>query len=227
MNKPCHVSTWGDSRKYFDAFIRSANRCGLHPQNADPEVWPGADWQTIEWHRKTRAQFQFVWEHRNDYTHFCFTDSYDIICAAGWDEILAKFEAYKSPIVFGAESFPWPKVEQAPLYPETPHRAKYLNAGFWMGTSDAAYEFLKDIHEIAAKREQCDQGICVDAFLSKRHPIVLDTSCSLLFCMNVDSPNFLNTTGHRPKTTDTGEEPCFIHGNSNANLTEVLRCLKL
>ena len=223
---PCHVSTWGDQRKYLGAFLESAKKVGLDPQNADPDVWPGTDWQSIEWFRKTRAQYKFVRDHP-EFTHFTFTDSYDVICAAGWPEIMAKYEAMKSPIVFGAECYPWPKVEQAMLYPDTPHRCKYLNAGFWMATREAAELFLADIAAIAEKREQCDQGICVDAFLSKRHPIALDTACSLLFCMNIDSPNFLDLSGARPKTRDTGEEPCFAHGNGNSSLQGVIECLKL
>jgi hypothetical protein len=225
--RPCHVTTWGKPAKYFDAFMRSTFRNGLHPQNADAEIWPGTSWENIEWFRKTKAQANFVRENRGKYDVYLFTDSYDIICATGWEEILRKFEAYKSPIVFGAESYPWPKTEQAPLYPETPHRAKYLNAGLWIGTADAAEHFLNDIEQISAKREQCDQGICVDAFLSKRHPIVLDTSCSILFCTNVNSLDFLDVSGVRPKTTDTGEEPCFCHGNGNSSLQSILECLKL
>lgn len=222
---PVCVSTWGQPQKYFTAFMESARRCGIEPQNADPEQWPGADWQTIEWFRKTRAQYRFVREHP-EYTHFLFCDSYDVICAAGWQEIIRKYCAL-GPIVFGAESYPWPKVEQAPLYPETPHRCKYLNAGFWMAHRAAAEAFLADIAAIAEKREQCDQGICVDAFLAQRHPIVLDTKCSLLFCMNVGSGAFLDYSGARPRTTDTGEEPCFFHGNGASDLTPVIQCLKL
>jgi hypothetical protein len=226
MIKPAHVSTWGKPAKSFDAFIRSATRVGLKPHNADPSIWPGDDWRTIEWFRKTQAQYRFVQDHP-EFTHFLFTDSYDIICAADWFEIMSKFKALDSPIVFGAEAHPWPKQEQAILYPETLSRCKYLNAGLWMGERSVALEFLAHISAIAAKREQCDQGICVDALLSRKFPIKLDNSCSLLFCMNVGSPEFLDCSGARPKTTDTGEEPCFFHGNGNSDLTPVIQCLKL
>lgn len=225
--KPCHVSTWGSPKKHLDYFLRSCRMNGLHPQNADPENWPGADWTEIDWSKKTKAQQQFLADHRNTYTHWLFTDSYDIICAAGWEEIIAKFEAFKSPIVFASESHPWPKVEQAALYPDTGDRCRYLNAGLWMATTEAAEMFLEDIAAIAAKREQCDQGICVDAFLQQRHPIVLDTKCSLCFCMNMNSPEFLDCTGQRPRTKDTGEEPVFFHGNGASDLTPVIQCLKL
>lgn len=226
MINPAHVSTWGKPAKAFDAFIRSATRVGLKPHNADPTIWPGEDWRTIEWFRKTQAQFRFVMEHP-EFTHFLFTDAYDIICAAGWDEIMAKFKSINAPIVFGAESYPWPNKEQADRYPLSVHRCRYLNAGLWMGERAAAMEFLAHISAIAAKREQCDQGICVDAFLSGRWPMKLDTACMLLFCMNVGSQEFLDCSGDRPVVKDTNSQPCFFHGNGNSDLSPVINCLKL
>ncbi len=43
--------------------------------------------------------------------------------------------------------------------------------------------------------------------------------------MNMDSPHYLDLTGARPKTTDTGEEPCMFHGNGASRLEEV--CWKI
>ncbi len=225
--KPVCVSTWSlPGQKFFDAFLITAARNGIDPQNADPNFWAGTSWQDKEWFRKSEAQAKFVRDTMDRYTHFLFCDSYDILFAAGWDEIMMKFERLNSPIVFGAESYPWPKTEQAVLYPPTEHRCKYLNAGFWMGTAQAALAFLEDIEKVAAKREQCDQGIAVDAFLSKRHPIVLDTACSLLFCCNINSLDFLELTpGKRPMTRDTMEQPCLFHGNGNSPLMPILQCL--
>lgn len=222
--KPVCVSTWGDHRKYFSSFIETAKRNGIEPVNADPDMWPGTDWKDIEWFRKSQAQARFVREHLTEFTHFLFTDSYDIVFAAGWDEIIDKYERFDSPIVFAAECCPWPKAEQAPLYPQTPNRCKYLNAGMWVATADAAMALLTDIEAVAAKREKCDQGIAVDAFLSKRHPIVLDTACSLCFCCNLDSLVYLNLSG-RPRTTDTMQEPCMFHGNGGSNLLGVIEAL--
>lgn len=225
--KLAHVSTWGKPAKHFDAFMLSAHRVGLRPQNADPEIWPGDDWQTIEWFRKTRAQYKFVQAHRHEYTHFMFTDAYDIICAGGPKEIEGKFGDINAPIVFGAESYPWPNEGQAQLYPFTGDRCRFLNAGFWIGETEPALAFLEDISKIAEKREQCDQGICVDAFLQKRHQMALDTKCRFLFCMNNGSAEFLECKDGRPFAKDTGEYPAFFHGNGNADLTPVLKCLGL
>jgi len=222
--KPVCVSTWGDSRKYFTSFIETAKRNGIDPVNADPEVWPGTDWKDIEWLRKSQAQAKFVREHLDKFTHFMFVDSYDVVFATGWEEILDKYERIDSPIVFAAECCPWPLAEQAYMYPHTPNRTKFLNAGGWIATADAAMALLTDIETAAAKRDQCDQGIAVDAFLSQKHPIVLDTACSLWFCCNLDSLNYLDLSG-RPRTTDTMQYPCMFHGNGGSSLHGIIDAL--
>jgi hypothetical protein len=223
MSKPVLVSCWGRPKKTFGAFEVTAKMHGLEPQNADPSDWGGDDWRTIEWFRKSEAQARFVRNHASEYTHFAFVDAYDVVFAAGWDEILPKFEKLNSPIVFGAECYCWPDINQSGIYPPTPHRCKYLNAGFWMATTEAAIPFTERLAEIAARREKCDQGIVTDMLLCKQHPIVLDHTCSLCFCMNIDSPSFLDLSGPRPKTTDTGETPVMFHGNGGSDLLPVIR----
>lgn len=222
--KPVLVSTWGPTpKKYLGAFLDTAKRQGLDPQNFDDTDWPGADWTEIPWYRKSEGQANFVREHINEFTHFLFTDSYDIVFAAGWDEILAKYKSLNSPIVCASECYPWPKTEQASLYPPTIHRCKYVNAGGWIGEAQAALEMLEDIAATAAKREQCDQGILVDLFLSRKHPIELDRLCSIFYCMNMGSDQNLDMSGPRPKAKDTGEEPCIFHGNGASPLLEVIQ----
>lgn len=220
---PVLASTWGPTpKKYFPHFLASAKRHGIDPKNFDAEDWPGADWTKIPWYRKSEGQARFVREHANEYSHFIFSDSYDIIFSAGLDEIMAKYQKLDSPIVFGAECYCWPDLAQASRYPETPHRCKYLNAGMWIASVEAALPFTSELAEIAGRREKDDQQIVVDMFLSNRHPIKLDTACSICFCMNIDSPNFLDFSGKRIKTKDTGEEPCLYHGNGASPLVSVI-----
>ncbi len=215
---PVLVSTWGSPRKFLTTYLESARRHGLSPHNSDPTDWPSPG----EWWRKSMSQASFVQEHAREYSHFMFTDSYDVVFAAGWDEIMAKFEKFNSPIVFASEYWCWPDTGQGKDYPETTHRCRFLNAGFWMATAEAAIAFTKDLSHIAEQRKKCDQGIVVDMLLSKKYPMVLDTACSICFCMNGPSPEFLDMSGPRPKTIDTGEEPCLFHGNSGMNLNPLI-----
>lgn len=221
-SNPVHVSTWGTPRKYFAAFQATAKRHGLEPQNADADDWPGADWTQIPWWRKSAAQAKFVCDNAGKFTHVMMTDSYDVVFAAGWEEILTKFEKLNSPIVFASECYCWPDINRAGQYPACPHRCRYLNAGMWIATMEAAIPFTTELAAIAARREKCDQGIVTDMLLSGRHPIKLDSTCSLCFCLNLDSPKFLDLSGARPKTTDTGEEPAMFHGNGGSSMLGVI-----
>jgi hypothetical protein len=221
---PCAVSTWHGRDKYFDAFMVTSKRNGIDVQNADSEFWPGTDWRDKHWFRKTQAQYDFITKHP-EFSHFMFTDSYDVAFAAGWDEITEKYKALNSPLVFAAECCSWPKAEQGALYPHTEHRCKYLNAGFWMGEASAAREFLREAATIASKREQCDQGIFVDLFLSKKHPMKLDTACSICFCCNLDSLDYLEKEDGRPTCIDTKEKPCLFHANGGSPMLTVLAML--
>lgn len=222
--KPVLVSTWGPSpKKYLGAFLDTARRQGMEPQNFDATDWPGADWTQIPWYKKSEGQARFVHENADKYTHFIFTDSYDLVFAAGYEEIIAKFEKLNSPIVFAAECYCWPDQANVQRYPSNNLRCRFLNAGMWIATAEAALPFTLDLALIAAQREKCDQGIVTEMFLSGRYGIALDGTCSLCFCMNMDSPSYLDLSAPRPKTKDTGEEPCLFHGNGASPLLEVIR----
>lgn len=219
--RPACISTWHEPTKYFGEFLATSAKHGIKVHNADDSKWEGATWKEIPWWKKSAAQARFVRDNFNKYSHFIFVDAYDVCFAAGLDEIVIKYEAIGAPIVFGAECYPWPDQAQAPLYPETPHRCKYLNAGFWMGSGPPLLDFITELETSAAKGERCDQGIAVDMFLSKRHPMAIDTKCSICFCCNMNSHEFLDVSGDRPKTTDTGEQPCLFHGNGASPLPKL------
>lgn len=223
--KPAAVSTWFKPIKYFEHFQSTARKHGIEVHNADDSDWGGLDWTKIQWWKKIEAQQRFILNHP-EFSHFMFTDSLDVVFAAGWDEIVTKYLGYASPIVFGTECNCWPKQEQAPLYPETPHRSKYLNAGFWMGEREASIALLTEAGNRASTHTQCDSGIFVDLFLSKQFPIKLDNCCSLLFCCNMDSLSFLQPgEDGRPITKDSGQKPCIFHGNGASPLNRVIEIL--
>ena len=85
----------------------------------------------------------------------------------------------------------------------------------------------KENADPAKVNKQCDSGICVDLFLSKQLPIVLDNACSLLFCCNMDSMDHLVFENSRIKSVETGQNPCLFHGNGNANLGRLYPWLNL
>lgn len=223
--KPTAVSTWFKPIKYFVDFQRTAQKHGIELHNCDDTDWGGLDWRQIQWWKKIQAQERFVREHP-EFTHIMFTDSYDVVFAAGWDEIVPKYLAYESPIVFGTECYCWPDQKQASLYPTTAYRSKYLNAGFWIGERGALLPFLAEAGKRASTHTQCDSGIFVDLFLSREFPVKLDNSCSLLFCCNMDSLDFLEKAPNgRPHCKDSGQYPCVFHGNGSSPLSKVIEML--
>lgn len=228
MNPAC-VSTWHpDGAKYFGAFQLTAQKCGIKPFNADDSKWEySQDWRKIPWHKKTDGYLKFAKEHQSDFSHMMFVDAYDVIFAAGWDEIMEKFKKFEVPIVIGSECYCWPDLKLASKYPSTTHRCKYLNAGFWMAESRWAMWFLE---ECVRRRSpgQDDQSLMVDIFLDQTitKPMMrLDTACSLLFCCNMNSLDFLEMKDGRPTCKDTGEKPCLFHGNGASPVDVVYKMM--
>lgn len=226
MNPVC-VSTWGEPQKYFNYFMATAKKNGIEPINADPEVWPGGtDWRLIPWWRKSHAQAEFIRKYGNLYTHYLFCDAYDIVFAAGWEEIIEKFKSYNSPIVFGTERNCWPDLNLASKYPESPYPTRFLNAGFWIAETDAALKFAEVLEQKAQEKTKCDSGICVDLFLSGQHPIELDRDCRLFFCCNMDSLNYVKKENGRVVNTQSGQCPCLFHGNGASDLMHIIKLME-
>lgn len=205
--------------------MATARRHGIEPQNAEDSRWEGRDWTEIPWHRKTDGYLKFARENQGKFSHMMFVDSYDVVFAAGWDEIMEKFMRHRVPIVMGAECYCWPNLELASRYPETPNRCRFLNAGFWMATDSFALWMLEECVK-RRKPGQDDQSLLVDIFLNTNPSwIRLDSACSLLFCCNMNSLDFLELKDGRPTCKDTGEKPCMFHGNGNSPLHKVIEML--
>ncbi|XP_032437835.1 multifunctional procollagen lysine hydroxylase and glycosyltransferase LH3 [Xiphophorus hellerii] len=64
-----------------------------------------------------------------------FVDSYDVILAAGPDELLTRFSSLGHRVVFSAEGFCWPDQRLASKYPQVHSGKRYLNSGGFIGFS--------------------------------------------------------------------------------------------
>lgn len=71
-----------------------------------------------------------------------FTDAYDVVFLSGIREIVEKFKATKSRVLFGAESFCWPDVDLATKYPDVEDGKRFLNSGLYMGYAPEIWELL-------------------------------------------------------------------------------------
>ncbi len=74
-----------------------------------------------------------------------FTDAYDTMFLADEQEIINKFQRFKSPLVFSAEINCWPDTKLVKLYPPGTdgHFFKYLNSGGFIGESQYIRELIE------------------------------------------------------------------------------------
>jgi hypothetical protein len=71
-----------------------------------------------------------------------FSDGYDAILMADETEIMTKYEAFGTALVFSAEKNCWPYRALSSAYPESPTALRFLNCGGFMGTAAAVYDVL-------------------------------------------------------------------------------------
>uniref|UniRef100_A0A8C0JA32 PLOD1-3-like GT domain-containing protein n=1 Tax=Chelonoidis abingdonii TaxID=106734 RepID=A0A8C0JA32_CHEAB len=68
-----------------------------------------------------------------------FVDSYDVVLAGGPLELLRKFLALDSRVVFSAEGFCWPEWGLAERYPPVSSGKRFLNSGGFIGFAPAIH----------------------------------------------------------------------------------------
>ena len=71
-----------------------------------------------------------------------FVDGYVLFLVGGEKEMLAKYSAFGSPIVFAAEDNCWPYAGFANSFPESDAPCRYLNGGGLIGESGAILDLL-------------------------------------------------------------------------------------
>ncbi|KAM4714261.1 multifunctional procollagen lysine hydroxylase and glycosyltransferase LH3 [Anableps anableps] len=99
------------------------------------EEWKGGDVaRTVGGGQKVRWLKKELLKHSEDQELVVlFVDSYDVIFAAGPDELLSKFSSLGHRVVFSAEGFCWPDQRLASKYPEVHSGKRYLNSGGFVG----------------------------------------------------------------------------------------------
>jgi hypothetical protein len=96
-----------------------------------------------------------------------FVDGFDVVLMSEAGEILEKFFAFNTPLLFAAEKGCWPFVMDdkkicTHVYPDSPTEYRYLNSGTWMGYAGAALSLFEDIMQAHAGQNvgnMNDQGL--------------------------------------------------------------------
>ncbi|RVE60945.1 hypothetical protein OJAV_G00185930 [Oryzias javanicus] len=99
------------------------------------EDWRGGDVaRTVGGGQKVRWLKKELLKHsEEEELVIVFVDSYDVVLAAGPEELLAKFSRLGHRVVFSAEGFCWPDQRLASKYPQVHSGKRFLNSGGFVG----------------------------------------------------------------------------------------------
>lgn len=158
---------------------------------------------------KLREVQQFInREEINEDDIILFTDAYDVVYGGNLREVKERFENFRKPVVFGAETECNPKPELKEQYIQQKETFSYLNSGMFIGKAYALRQLMADYKYDDAHD---DQLYWTTKFLKYENKIALDYRNEL----------FLNTHGidieeiewNRSYFTYKGRSPLFVHIN--------------
>ncbi|BET00293.1 Procollagen-lysine,2-oxoglutarate 5-dioxygenase [Nesidiocoris tenuis] len=208
-------------------YIRSAHLYGYHVKTLGMnEKWKGGDmYHRGGGHKVNLLRSALKPLKGNRDIVILFTDSYDVVFLGLPDQVLEKFKAFDSRIVFSAEITLWPDRSLFSEFPATENPYKYLNSGAFIGYAGDLYEIL-DSRPI--KNDDDDQLYYTQIFLNKtlreKYRMRLDTKGSIFQNMygatqdlklNMDNAKEEGTT---LENVLTGEQPLVLHGNGLSKL---------
>lgn len=220
--RPCLVSVVSAPAQHYDLYWRSCARWNLQPIIlGSGRPYPGHA-------ARLKMLRQFLNEAGDRFTHLVFSDAYDVVWSAGWNELLERFATFGRPIVFSAERNCFPDSSLRRRYPRTSSPYKYLNGGFWMAEIPAARELLNEMDDAMLTPNTMDQQIFAQMFVDGDPRLALDYSSLLCqsLCQAGDDLRYDAALG-RIVNRLTGSAPAAFHGNGGVNMKKVFRWLKL
>ncbi|KAM4605913.1 procollagen-lysine,2-oxoglutarate 5-dioxygenase 2 isoform 2-T2 [Polymixia lowei] len=148
-------------------------------------------------------------------------DSYDLIFAAGPEEILRKFQQANHKVLFAAEGLIWPDKKLAEKYPLVRSGKRFLNSGGIIG-------YAPYINKVVAQWNLHDNDddqlfytkIYLDPLQRDILNMTLDHKCQIFQNLNgaVDEVLLKFGTGVRVRNTVYDSLPAVVHGNGNAKI---------
>eukprot|EP00276_Gloeochaete_wittrockiana_P003503 CAMPEP_0184656442 /NCGR_PEP_ID=MMETSP0308-20130426/16508_1 /TAXON_ID=38269 /ORGANISM="Gloeochaete witrockiana, Strain SAG 46.84" /LENGTH=616 /DNA_ID=CAMNT_0027093579 /DNA_START=133 /DNA_END=1980 /DNA_ORIENTATION=+ len=146
-------------------------------------------------------------------------DGYDVQFVAPEDEILERFLAFGSPIVFSAEINCYPADGVLDRYPAAPTRFKFLNFGGFMGYAGHVAKVLRGLEGyFASGAARNDQHAAHFAYLDGHYNITLDYFQQLWgslvsVCKGPENVYTWADGSGRPLNRATNVKPAMIHFN--------------
>jgi hypothetical protein len=116
-----------------------------------------------------------------------FADCWDLIFTANPEKLIEMYKTFNTDIVFNAERNLFPRGDLLSLYPETGSPWRFLNSGFFIGTTDSIITLLESMKlELIADdyrkpdgswHHENDQGYFLEHFTKQLVPMKLDSNC--------------------------------------------------
>jgi hypothetical protein len=169
-----------------------------------------------------------------------FTDGTDVVFMAGEDEIMSKYKAFDSDLVFSTEMGCFPDTAMAEQY-EIDHKTPYnfLNSGGFIGKAGLIRELLNEKHsDDNPNFVWSNQYLWSKRYLKNKHRVKLDTYCSIFFTLYTPIgqeyypqykkeslkyksawfDKYVQIESNRLKNLITGTTPCQAHFNGSSKM---------
>jgi len=204
----------------MDAFLESCRRVCITPQIVgEGESYPGHMYRLKRLYPIVKALPE------EEVVLFC--DAFDSLVLNDATEIEARFKAFDTALLYGAETCCAPHANAAQFYPDSPFPPyKYLNAGGYIGYAGFIRQLWDRLKIFSLPDEMNDQGAIVDYFLTDDTGIALDYGQEVI-CNLYGAEHLVEVRkvkGHPfLVNTRTGSLPCVAHGSGGADMSAVYR----
>lgn len=136
-------------------------------------------------------------------------DAFDTCCVARLPKDLSCRD-----VLFSAEANCWPDANVADLYPLSPTRYRFLNAGAWLASTDAYVSFVERHGLLTGVTD--DQGAYTTALLAGAD-VRLDYGCEVFHNRyNAQGDSEISDGIYWVKST--GASPLVVHGNGGSGI---------
>lgn len=193
-------------------------RASCRQQGIRPHILGmGQPWGGFGW--RLKLLLQTLRERQGEWEHVLFIDGFDSVVTGDLDEILAKFRAIGSRLVFAAETNCWPGDPDAEEYPASPFRYRFLNGGGFLGRVDYLIQVMDELEMAGLGNHAIDQQHWAKAFVSGRFDIKLDVGCEIFHCLFEARADLVFEKRILNRSTRT--RPAIFHGNGNTKYEDV------